>query len=502
MSGKKNRAEGIEGQGKRVVAADTGLLDMNQAIELLKTSRPSFYRWVRAGRIKGAKVGRQWRFTRQELDRFLKGQDPVVAVTADIKPLLQTLSECLAACGIDKPPQDADGVLQAVSSMILLGVAMKASDLHIIPTLDSAGRNVVELRYRVDGVLHTMATLDPRLLAPVVERWKRMANCNTLENRLPQDGRIQVNIRQKEYDLRISFLPLCKGESVTARVLSHGTVSLDLDGFGYSATVRTKIDRALQAHAGLVLVTGPMGCGKTTTLYACVKRLTSPAVKIIAIEDPVEYLMPGVAQVQILPAIGLSFAAALRASLRAAPNVLLIGEIRDKETLAVAQNCALTGHLVLSALHTEDAVGALIRMVAIGTPAFLVGDSTRLVVAQRLVRRLCPACSKPGIPPEHILERAEQIVRRGGMDWAALVKRFRDPVGCAACNQTGYRGRLVIAEALEMSPELARALGRNAPPEELTGLAVQQGLVPLVLDGLQRAAAGETTVAEVLRVVS
>ncbi len=504
MNGKKKRTEETIGQGKRVTAEDNGLLDMNQAVERLKTSRPTFYRWLRTGRIKGAKVGRQWRFTAGELDRFLNGQEPLVEITADIKPLLRTLRERLEQCGFEEPAAaEEDGVLRAVASMLRLAVAMKASDLHIMPTLDGAsGKTIVDLRYRVDGFLQTVATLDARLLAPLIERWKKMANCNIRENRLPQDGRAFVKVRQQDWDLRVSFLPLSLGESVTVRFLARGVAALELDGFGYSATVREKLERALRLHMGLILVTGPVGCGKTTTLYACVKRLTSPSVKIVAIEDPVEYLLPGVAQVQVMPPIGLTFAAALRASLRAAPNVLMIGEIRDQEALAVAQNCALTGHLVLSALHTQDAVSALMRMVDIGSPAFLVGDTTRLVVAQRLVRRLCAHCSKPGFPPEQMLERAERIVCQGGVDWAALPKHFREPVGCAACNQTGYRGRMVISEALAMSSELARALGRNASVEELAGLAVQQGMVPLAVDGIQRAAVGETTVAEVLRVVS
>ncbi len=482
-------------------AAGAGLLDMNQAAALLKTSRPTFFRWVRAGKIRGAKAGRQWRFTREEIDRFLKGQAPVVALAADIKPLLGTLAKRLATCGVPVTTTSpvADPVAEAVERMIALTVAMNASDVHVMPMLDARGvQPSVEIRCRVDGVLHPVATVDPRLLAPIVEQWKRLAACNIRENRCPQDGRIIVSIREQVYDLRVSFLPLCLGESVTARVLSGNATSLDLDGIAYTAPVKARIERALRAW-GMIVMTGPTGSGKTTALYALAKRLVSPGTKIVAIEDPAEYMLPGVAQVQVMPSAGLSFAVALRAALRAAPNVLLIGEIRDPETLALAQECALTGHLVLTALHTRDAAGALRRMLDIGSPAFHVGSATKLVVAQRLIRTLCPQCSKPATLSGPMLERVERIAREGGLDWGTAPKTFRQAVGCANCQGTGYRGRTVIAEALEVTSEVAEALERKATDDELNALAVKQGMISVAAQGMQRAAAGETTVEEVLR---
>jgi type IV pilus assembly protein PilB len=481
-----------------------GLLDMNQAAALLKTSRPTFFRWVRAGKIRGAKAGRQWRFTREELDRFLKGQAPVVALAADIKPLLYALAERLAQCGtpVKVAIPDTDPVAEAVRRMILLIVKMKASDLHIIPTLEVQGeRQSVELRYRVDGVLHTVATLDPRLLTPIIEQWKRLAACNIHENRCPQDGRIIVTISEQVHDLRVNFLPLCLGESVTARVISgHGT-SLDLDGLGYTAPVKARIEQALRG-CGMIVVTGPTGSGKTTTLYALAKRLVSPSTKIVTIEDPVEYMLPGVAQVQVMPSAGLSFNVAVRAALRSAPNAVLIGEIRDQETLSLAQESALNGHLVLTALHTRDAASALRRMLDIGSPAFHAGSATKLVVAQRLIRTLCPQCSKSVTLSGPMLERVERIEREGGLDWGTLPRTFRQAVGCKNCYGTGYRGRTVIAEALEVTSEIAEALERKATDDELNALAVKQGMISVAAHGMQRAAAGETTVEEVLRFVA
>jgi general secretion pathway protein E len=479
------------------------LLDMNQAVDLLRTSRPTVLRWLRTGKIQGVKAGRQWRFPRKEIDRFLKGQDPITELNADINPLLGTLNERLTQCGISagQPSVDGDKVAQAVSAMMLLGVVLKASDYHIIPTLDQAGKEqTVEIRYRVRGALQLVATMDPRLLAPVIARWKRLANCDVRESQQPQDGRIVAKIREQDCDLRISFLPLRLGESLTVRLLSMSEVVPDLDQLGYLPPVKTKLERALTAHFGMVVLTGPMGCGKTTALYACLKRLASPDVKIITIEeDPVECLVPGVAQMQVRPSIGMTFASSLRASMRAAANVFLIGEIRDLETLELAQQCALTGHRVLTCLHTQDAVAALRRMVDIGSRPFFVGDTTRLVVAQRLIRKLCPTCSRPAELSAWRLERAEQIAREGGLDWDALTKNFRDPVGCPACGRTGYCGRTVIAEALEMTPELEDALVHNATAENLRTLAITQGMIPFTAEGIQRAASGESTVDEVLR---
>jgi len=479
------------------------LLDMNQAVALLRTSRPTVLRWLRAGKIQGVKAGRQWRFPRKAIDRFLKGQEPITELNADINPLLGALNERLTKCGVSAGQQlaEVDKVAQAVSAMMLLGVALKASDYHIIPTLDQAGREqTVEIRYRVGGVLQLVATMDPRLLAPVIARWKRLANCDVRESRLPQDSRIVVKIREQDCDLRTSFLPLRLGESLTVRMLSRSEVFPDLDRLGYDLPVKTKLERALKTHFGMVVMTGPMGCGKTTALYACLKRLASPGVKIITIEeDPIEWMVPGIAQLQVTPSIGMTFAASLRATLRAAANVFLIGEIRDLETLELAQECALTGHMVLTCLHTQDAVAALRRMVDIGSRPFFVGDTTRLVVAQRLIRKLCPGCSRPAELSAWRLERAEQIACEGGLDWGALTKNFRDPVGCPACGRTGYRGRTVIAEALEMTSELENALVHNATAEELRTLAVTQGMIPFAAEGIQRAAAGESTVDEVLR---
>ena len=477
---------------------------MDQAIKLLNTSRPTFYRWLRGGQIKGVKLGRQWRFQREDIERFLKGQAPRVELPADIKPLIKTLQERLDGLGVKGAFGAPDDVTGAVSRMIRLGFAMRASDLHIAPLLTTVGeKSVAVLQYRVDGVMNVIAEFDLRLLPAIIEKWKSLAACNVQENRRPQDGRILLNITDvnKPLDLRVSFMPAVMGEALTARFLDRTAVVLSLDRFDYPPREMEKIQRWLRTPFGIIIVTGPTGCGKTTTLYACLNQVAGPKVKVISIEDPVEFLLPWVVQTQLNPGAGVTFATALRSTLRSDPDVILVGEIRDRETLMVTQQCALTGHLVLTTLHTEDAPSALKRMVDIGTDPFIIADSTRLIIAQRLVRCLCPECSKEQSPSAELLDQAAELARAGGLDWASLPKNFRAPVGCPKCNKFGFKGRKAIIEVLEMTPEIGTALRRGASVDELRAIAVGQGMTTLLADGMRRAAAGTTTIEEVLHVV-
>jgi len=482
------------------------LLDMAQAIELLKTSRPTFYRWLREGKIKGMKVGRQWRFYREDVERFLRGQEPRVDLPADLSPLIESLRRRVEALGAkDVAPPDASDVTRAVSLMIRLGVAMGASDLHIEPhPREGAGGAVAVLRCRIDGVLHPVAEFDIRLLPAIDERWKAMAACDVHEKVRPQDGRILVRLNDtgKPIDLRVSFLWAQLGPSLTARVLDPEVIpALTLDSLGYSPRDREKLLRWLAAPWGTILLTGPTGIGKTTTLYACLTHLASPERKLMTIEDPIEYFLPGVVQVPVRERGGVTFAVALRSFLRSAPNVIMVGEVRDFETLQIAHQAALTGHLVLTTLHADEAARALKRMVEMGSDPFVVADSTRLIIAQRLVRKLCPECSVEAQPPAGHLEQAASLARAGGLDWAAQPKAFRAPRGCALCHQTGFRGREVIAEALEVTPEIGAALRRGASVDELRTIAVGQGMTTMAADGLRRAAEGATSLEEVLRVL-
>ncbi|HUT36947.1 MAG TPA: ATPase, T2SS/T4P/T4SS family [Planctomycetota bacterium] len=481
------------------------LLTMRQAIELLKTSRPTFYRWVRQGRIVGTKLGRQWRFRRADVERFLAGQEPRIELRADLSPLIENLRRRVEALGAkDVAPPDATDIVHAVSLMIRLGVAMQASDIHIEPSR-RAGREgtVGVLRYRVDGVLHPVAEIDARLLPALDEQWKTMANCDVHEKVRPQDGRIEVRLADtgQVVDLRVCFVPAVLGPSLTVRVLDASAVRLELDRLGYAPRDKERLLRALRAPWGTLLITGPTGCGKTTVLYACLNHLVSPERKLMAVEDPVEFLLPGVVQVAVRPQAGVTFATAVRSFLRSAPNVIMVGEVRDLASLQLVHQAALTGHLVLTTLHADEAARALVRMVEIGSDPFLVADSTKLIIAQRLIRKLCPECSVEAQPLASHLEQAATLARAGGLDWAALPKAFRAPRGCAKCHQTGFRGREVIAEALEVTPEIGAALRRGASLDELRTIAIGQGMTTMAADGIRRAAEGATSLEEVLRVL-
>ena len=377
---------------------------------------------------------------------------------------------------------------------------MRASDLHIEPHTDAAGQRVARVRCRVDGVLHTLAEFDIRLLRPIVERWKIMGSCDIHETRLPQDGRVVVTTRGRQLDLRLCFVPASTGESITVRFLDSSAVLLSLDRIEFSARDKERLLRLLEAPWGLLVVSGPTGSGKTTVLYSCLMHCTRPEVKVMSVEDPVEYTLPGVTQIQVRPADGLNFPAALRAVLRSDPDVIMIGEISDLESLEVAQQSALTGHLVMTVLHAGEAAAALQRMVEMGAAPFLVADATKLVQSQRLVRKLCKACSRPCRPAPDLLARAHDLARAGGLNWDELPANYREAAGCPECRMTGYRGRTVIAETLEVTPAIRAAICRHASVEELRALAVKEGMTTFVADGIRRAAQGQTTLEEVLRV--
>jgi len=477
------------------------LLTMDQAIAALKTTRPTFYRWVRSGKVKGMKVGRQWRFTRQDIEMFLKGQEPQIELRADIGPLYETLRGRLAALGGEDPsgPDDSP-VARTVAALIGLGVRMRATDIHLEPYESHAVG-----RLRVDGLLHEVARFDLRLLPAIVEQIKRLAACDVREKALPQDGRIRLSLtdggRRRDLDIRVCCVPATTGEAVTARILQRDEVFLSLERIDHAPADRRRLMRALNLPWGLIVISGPTGSGKTTVLYSCLMELVSPERKIMSVEDPVEYLLPGVVQVGIRPAQGLTFPRAIRSVLRSDPNVIMVGEVRNREILELCMQSALTGHLVLTTLHTDDAAQALKRMVDIGPPPFLVADATKLVGAQRLVRALCPDCAAPSEPSAGALAEAERIARAGGLAWDGLPQAFRKPVGCPRCAQTGFRGRTLLAEMLEVTPRIASALRDDAPVDDLRAIAVAEGMTTLAADGVRRAAEGQTTLEEAFRVL-
>jgi len=502
----KSAAKTSAAQGGVGGAGQGSLVDMDQAIELLKTTRSTFYRWLRSGKIKGMKVGRQWRFYREEIDRFLKGEEPQIELPADIKPLIQVLKSRVEEYGAhDVAPPESTDVFRAVSLMIRLGEAMTSSDVHLEPHgRPGSDGGVVSLRYRVDGVLHPVAEIDIRLLPAIIEQWKKLAACDVHEKRKPQYGRIAVRLSDtgKHLDIRVSFLPSALGESLTARVLDPDiAASLELEKIETSAGVKEKYVEALSRPWGLIIVNGPTGCGKTTTLYAGLNHISGPGRKIITIEDPVEYLLPWCLQIPINPDAGVTFQSAIIGALRSAPNVITVGEIRDPGTADLCLSAALTGHLVMTTLHTPDSTGALKRLAELRADPFKISEATNLILSQRLVRLLCKECGEPEEPKSSHLRRAEETARDGNLDWSRLPNKFRGPRGCSKCVNTGFRGRAAVAEALEITPPLYEALENGASAKELRAVAVREGLVTLQAEGVRLAAEGRTSLEEALRVV-
>ena len=486
------------------------IVSMEQAIDLLKTTRPTFYRWLRSGKIKGMKVGRQWRFYRSDIDRFMKGEEPRIGLAADITPLLDELKKHARKSGLKKfDAKDMSEVYQAVSLMLNIGVARRATDIHICPNLTDDQKGIeVSLRYRIDGVLHEIATFDVRLLPGIIEQWKRMASLDVNEKLKPQDGRILARVFDPKgddigrmVDGRICTIPSGLGESLTARLLDSSGLMMDLDKINFTPEARAILDRHIKSPWGLILFTGPTGSGKTTALYCCLNELTGPGLKMMSIEDPIEFYLPWVTQVMVNPSHGVTFASGMKAIMRSDPDVIMIGEIMDGETLNAGLEATLNGHLVMSQMHVDEAARALKRMVDLGTDPFVISDATKLVMAQRLVRKLCPDCSAKDKPSKANLEWAKNTTNAGGLKWSSLPRNFRKAVGCEKCGGIGFKGRDIISEMLEVTPEIGIALRDNASVEEIRDLAVNQGMITIAADAIRRVTNGETTLEEAMRVV-
>lgn len=380
-------------------------------------------------------------------------------------------------------------VIRMVNQLIQRAVESRASDIHIEPFAD-----VLKVRYRVDGMLEEVDAPPVRSTAAVISRVKIMAKLNIAERRLPQDGRIPIRIQGKELDLRVSTVPTMFGESVVMRLLDKESVSFDLDALGFDGTPRKRLHTILEQPYGILLVTGPTGSGKSTTLYTALSRLNTETRKIITVEDPVEYQLPGINQIQVKSAIGMTFAGALRAIVRQDPDIIMVGEMRDLETARIAVQSALTGHVVLSTLHTNDAASGVTRLLDMGVEDYLLTSTINGILAQRLVRRLCPHCreSYRAVP-----EQAGRFAHLSGIEDQVDLYRA---VGCEACNATGYRGRLVITEVLLMSETIRKAILAHATATEIRRIAVAEGMETMYQDGLRKALDGRTTIEEVLRV--
>ena len=390
----------------------------------------------------------------------------------------------------DAPTQVADDapVVKLINGILTDAVRRGASDIHIEPF-----EKEIRVRYRVDGALLEVMKPPVKLRAALTSRVKIMSNLNIAERRVPQDGRIKLKMGSRVIDFRVSTLPVIHGEKIVLRILDKGNLTLDLQKFGFEPKAEKDLMRAILNPYGMVLVTGPTGSGKTTTLYSALSRINTMEVNIMTAEDPVEYNIHGINQVLVRTDIGMTFAAALRAFLRQDPNIIMVGEVRDLETGSIAIKAALTGHLVLSTLHTNDAPSTVTRMVDMGIEPFNVASAINLIVAQRLVRRICESCKQ-----EHQYS-PEELSVLGISEREATGITFYKGAGCDACGDTGYKGRQGLYEVMAMSPEVRRMILRGGSTEELRNQAVKEGMLTLRVDGMQKIRKGVTTLEEVVK---
>jgi type II secretion system protein E len=421
----------------------------------------------------------------------------VCAVPAQIKdkldrlyPMgLEELDQAVVTAEEEEYTGDDDApIIRLVSNLLVEAQNNRASDIHIEPM-----EKRLRIRYRIDGNLQEMQNPPKKLQGAIISRLKIMTgSMNIAEKRVPQDGRIQVKVGDKTIDLRVSSVPTVHGESIVMRILDKSSLMLGLPELGFMSDDQASFERLVQMPDGIILVTGPTGSGKTTTLYGCLNYMNRPDRKIITVEEPVEYQMTGINQVQVNSEVGMTFAAALRAMLRQAPNIVMLGEIRDKETAEIAINASLTGHLVLSTLHTNDAPAAVARLVDIGVQPFLVSSAVRGIMAQRLVRKLCANCKVPG-------ELSEYEARVLNLDASQITKAtVMLPVGCEKCRGKGFRGRMGIFEIFVADDEIRQMINRGATTLQLRHRTREMGMRTLREDGIRKVLAGLTTPEEVI----
>lgn len=384
-------------------------------------------------------------------------------------------------------------VIRLVNDLIDSAAGLSASDIHIEPREDC-----LAIRFRIDGHLQMHQQLAPALRPAVTSRIKIMARLNIAEQRLPQDGRIKTTVRGRDLDLRISTMPTLRGESVVMRLLDTSNLALEFSALGFADKDRARLDAALAEPNGIVLVTGPTGSGKTTTLYAALMALNRPTAKIFTVEDPVEYQIDGINQIQVQPKISLNFATALRSILRQDPDIILVGEMRDLETAEVAIQSSLTGHLVLSTVHTNSAAATITRLLDMGVEPYLIASTLKAIVAQRLVRKLCAGCCLPlaDTSPERTM--LQQLRAQAGSALDDVPDAARSPGGCARCRETGYAGRTTVSEVMPVSDAIKRAILARASEAEIEAIARREGMTTMFEDGVAKAAGGITTLQEVV----
>ncbi|MFA6548110.1 MAG: ATPase, T2SS/T4P/T4SS family [Candidatus Magasanikbacteria bacterium] len=457
-----------------------------------------------------------------EFLRRKTGLEPVIFITtpSDLKDAIrryhaelkdefsvvkQETGEITAQGDLKKAAEELP-IINIVNSVLEHAVYENASDIHIEPE-----EKEVVIRYRIDGILKAVMTLPKNVQNGITARVKILSNLKLDEHMVPQDGRFKIQIQEEKLAFRVSILPVYDGEKIVMRLLHEGAKSLTLDELGFLESSKKKLESAIKKPHGMVLVTGPTGSGKTTTLYSILGILNQPGVNISTVEDPIEYRVNGVNQSQINPKVGFTFASGLRSLLRQDPNIIMVGEIRDQETADISINAAMTGHLVLSTLHTNDAPTTLPRLIDMGIPPFLVAYTVNIIIAQRLVRKICPYCKK-----EFILEGAAldelakmfDIKKLSGLfkenikdfDEQANSLSFYQGVGCVRCGQTGYKGRMGIYEVMEIDEGLSKKINERAPADEIKKYAREHGMSTMLEDGLVKAKLGITSINEILRV--
>jgi len=436
--------------------------------------------------------------TGYEITPAISTKDDIVAAVDEYYKVATTMSEQDLDSGAESAEltlediteiTDDAPVVKLVNYIINRAVADRSSDIHIEPQ-----ENDLRVRYRIDGVLHEMLRSPKSTQQAMISRFKIMADMDIAETRKPQDGHTALTIGGHAMDFRVSTLPTVYGERVVLRILRKDNIMLRLEDLGFLPSSLGRFESSFRKPYGAILVTGPTGSGKSTTLYAAINVLNTPAKHILTVEDPVEYRLAGVNQVQTNVKAGLTFARALRSFLRCSPDIILVGEIRDQETAKIAIESALTGHLVLSTLHTNDAAGAVTRLTEMGVEPFLVASAVDCVLAQRLARRLCPDCKEEYQP-------SKQLALDAGFPEGDLPEKLWRPVGCKKCGGTGYRGRMGVHEVMLISEEIGDLTIKEATAEAIREVAIEQGMLTLKQDGLEKCRQGQTSVEEVSRVI-
>ena len=420
------------------------------------------------------------------INRYHRGDDEMDELTSAI----DTVDDDDALSNVKEITEDAP-IVKFVNLLITQAIQDRASDIHVEPA-----EKDLRVRFRIDGVLHEVMRSPKSITSGVTSRLKIMADINIAERRIPQDGRLSVNANGKKIDLRVATLPTVWGEKIVMRILDNSTAMMKLSDLGFGQENYDVYSKSFIKPYGMILVTGPTGSGKSTTLYATLNIVSKPEVNVITVEDPVEYRLPGINQVQANPKAGLTFAAALRSILRCDPDIVLLGEIRDKETAHIAIEAALTGHLVLSTLHTNDAPSAIVRLTEMGIEPFLVGSALDCVLAQRLARKLCPKCKEAYVPTREALDDMR-------FPWSPdePPPTLYRPIGCSACSKTGYKGRLALHEVMAVSEDIERLAVEHASALTISKVALAEGMITLRNDGLSKVKAGHTSMEEILRVV-